>query len=119
MALNRRSNVARTTDQFECELRKARLAAGLTQEELAFKADISRNYVSLLELREKSPTVQVLLRSSAALNLVGRVARRLEMRIEGSQSTSMPLRCNRSAADTLEWLHQRWAWRPKTSPETE
>ena len=44
------------------ELRKARLAAGLTQEELAFKADISRNYVSLLELGEKSPTVQVLLR---------------------------------------------------------
>jgi transcriptional regulator with XRE-family HTH domain len=44
------------------ELRKARIAAGMTQEELAFKADISRNYVSLLELGEKSPTVQVLLR---------------------------------------------------------
>jgi transcriptional regulator with XRE-family HTH domain len=51
------------------ELRKARLAAGLTQEELAFKADISRNYVSLLELGEKSPTVQVLLRICKALGV--------------------------------------------------
>jgi transcriptional regulator with XRE-family HTH domain len=51
------------------ELRKARLAAGLTQEELAFRADISRNYVSLLELGGKSPTVQVLLRICKALGV--------------------------------------------------
>ena len=51
------------------ELRKARLAAGLTQEELAFKADISRNYVSLLELGEKSPTVQVFMRICKALGV--------------------------------------------------
>jgi transcriptional regulator with XRE-family HTH domain len=42
------------------ELRKARVGAGLTQEELAFRADISRNYVSLLELDRKSPTLAVL-----------------------------------------------------------
>jgi transcriptional regulator with XRE-family HTH domain len=51
------------------ELRKARIAAGMTQEELAFKADISRNYVSLLELGEKSPTVQILLRVCKALGV--------------------------------------------------
>lgn len=51
------------------ELRKARMRAGLTQEELAFRADISRNYVSLLELGEKSPTVQVLLRICKALGV--------------------------------------------------
>jgi transcriptional regulator with XRE-family HTH domain len=51
------------------QLRKARAAAGLTQEELAFKADISRNYVSLLELDAKSPTVQVLLRLCKALGV--------------------------------------------------
>jgi transcriptional regulator with XRE-family HTH domain len=51
------------------ELRKARLTAGMTQEELAFKADISRNYVSLLELGEKSPTVQILLRICKALGV--------------------------------------------------
>ena len=51
------------------ELRKARIKAGLTQEDLAFKAEISRNYVSLLELGEKSPTVQVLLRICKALGV--------------------------------------------------
>lgn len=43
------------------ELRTARLAANLTQEKLADEAGISRNYVSLLELNRKSPTVDVLL----------------------------------------------------------
>jgi len=43
------------------EIRKARVAAGLTQEELAYRADISRQYVSLLELGQKSPTVDVLI----------------------------------------------------------
>ena len=51
------------------ELRKARLSAGLTQEELAFKADVLRNYVSLLERGEKSPTVQTLLRLCRALGV--------------------------------------------------
>lgn len=63
------------------ELRKARLAANLTQEELAFKAEISRNYVSLLELGEKSPTVTVLLRICKAVGIkastvIARVERR-------------------------------------------
>ncbi|MCI0348915.1 MAG: helix-turn-helix domain-containing protein [Acidobacteriales bacterium] len=51
------------------EIRKARLAVKLSQEELAFKADISRNYVSLLELNQKSPTVDVLLRIARALGI--------------------------------------------------
>jgi transcriptional regulator with XRE-family HTH domain len=51
------------------ELRKSRLAAGMSQEQLAFDAGISRNYVSLLELGEKSPTVQVLLRVCKALGV--------------------------------------------------
>lgn len=51
------------------ELRKARIASGLTQEELAFRAEISRNYVSLLELGDKSPTVQTLLRICRALGI--------------------------------------------------
>jgi transcriptional regulator with XRE-family HTH domain len=51
------------------EIRKARLDVKLTQEQLAFKADISRNYVSLLELNQKSPTVDVLLRIARALGV--------------------------------------------------
>jgi len=51
------------------EIRNARLAKELSQEKLAFKAGISRNYVSLLELDEKSPTVDVLLRIARALGV--------------------------------------------------
>jgi transcriptional regulator with XRE-family HTH domain len=50
------------------EIRKARTKVGLTQEKLAFKAGISRQYVSLLELDEKSPTVDMLLRLCKAMN---------------------------------------------------
>jgi len=51
------------------EIRKARLKAGLTQEELAFEAEISRQYVSLLELNQKSPTVDVLMRVCGAMGV--------------------------------------------------
>ena len=60
-------------------LRDARIAAGLTQEQLAAKARLSRNYVSLLELNVKSPTVQTLLRICAALNVrASRILARIE-----------------------------------------
>lgn len=63
------------------ELKKARLAARLTQEELAFEAEISRNYVSLLERGEKSPTVQTLLKICQAMGvrastLIARIEKR-------------------------------------------
>ncbi|MHB8860997.1 MAG: helix-turn-helix domain-containing protein [Pirellulaceae bacterium] len=51
------------------ELRKRRLAKKLTQEELAFRAHISRNYVSLIELNQKSPTVDVFLRICEAMGV--------------------------------------------------
>lgn len=51
------------------EIHRARLAAGYSQEELAFRADVSRNYVSLLERDEKSPTVKLLLRLCKALGV--------------------------------------------------
>ena len=51
------------------ELRAARLAANWSQETLAEEAGISRNYVSLLELNRKSPTVDVLLRVCRALGI--------------------------------------------------
>ena len=50
-------------------LRKARKKAGLTQEELAFKAGISREYVSMLEGDKKSPTVETLFRVCKALGV--------------------------------------------------
>jgi transcriptional regulator with XRE-family HTH domain len=51
------------------ELRKARDSAGLTQEELAYRAKLSRNYISLLELDQKSPTFDTLTRICEALGI--------------------------------------------------
>jgi transcriptional regulator with XRE-family HTH domain len=60
-------------------LREARQAAGLTQEELAFKAQIHRTYVSLLERNKKSPTLDTFLRLTAALGVsAADIVRRLE-----------------------------------------
>ena len=63
------------------ELRKAREAAGLSQEKLSFKAGVHRTYVSLLERDKKSPTLTVLFRLCKALGispsrLVARIERR-------------------------------------------
>lgn len=51
------------------ELRKAREAAGLTQEELGYKAKVDRTYVSMLERGKNSPTVEVLLRICRVLGV--------------------------------------------------
>ncbi|MGO8688997.1 MAG: helix-turn-helix domain-containing protein [Thermoguttaceae bacterium] len=61
------------------EIRKARLKAGLTQERLAFKAGVSRQYVSVLELNEKSPTVDTLIRVCRAMGAsAGKIVARVE-----------------------------------------
>ena len=61
------------------ELRKARLKAGLAQEELAFRAGVSRQCVSLLELNEKSPTVDLLIRVCKAMGAsAGKIVARME-----------------------------------------
>ena len=44
------------------ELRKARIAAGLTQEALAAKAGVSREYVNYIERGKRMPTVAVFVR---------------------------------------------------------
>jgi transcriptional regulator with XRE-family HTH domain len=51
------------------ELRKARQRAGLTQEQLSFRAGISRPYFSQLERDLKSPTVDTLFRICDALQV--------------------------------------------------
>ena len=50
-------------------IRNARKAKGLSQEALAVQSKVSRNYVSLLELNTKAPTVTVLLRLARALGV--------------------------------------------------
>jgi len=51
------------------ELKKSRLKAGLTQEELASKADLHFTYISLIERDKKSPTIRVFLRLCRVLNV--------------------------------------------------
>ncbi len=51
------------------ELRKSRLAAGLTQEELAAKANLSREYVNYLERGKREPTVAVFIRLCKAMKV--------------------------------------------------
>ena len=51
------------------ELRKAREKAGLTQEQLTFKAGVHRTYVSLLERDIKSPTLNTLFRLCVAMEV--------------------------------------------------
>jgi transcriptional regulator with XRE-family HTH domain len=60
------------------ELRESRERAGLTQEELSFRAGLSRPYISQLERNLKSPTVDTLFLICDALGisaaeLIGRV----------------------------------------------
>ena len=50
------------------ELKKARIAAGLTQEELASKAAVSREYVNYIERGRRQPTVAVFVRLCKAMN---------------------------------------------------
>ena len=52
---------------FAINLKKFRRAAGLSQEELAHLADIDRTYVSLLERRSYSATIDVIAKLAEAL----------------------------------------------------
>lgn len=61
------------------ELRRAREGAGLTQEQLSFRAGLSRPYVSMLERELKSPTVDVLFRVCDAVGIrASELIRRVE-----------------------------------------
>ena len=54
---------------FGDHLRSARKAVQLTQEELAFRAELDRTYISLLERGMKSPTLTTFFRLCSVLDL--------------------------------------------------
>lgn len=61
------------------ELKRARLKAGMTQEELAFKANVHRTYVSMLERDRGSPTLETLMNLCSAMGIkASDLVRRLE-----------------------------------------
>lgn len=51
------------------EIRRVRQAARLTQEELAFRSGVTRNYISLVELNQNSPTLDTLFKICDALDV--------------------------------------------------
>jgi transcriptional regulator with XRE-family HTH domain len=66
------------------ELRKARVRAKMTQEQLAFAAGLDRTYISQLEHDKKSPTLDSLFRICGALSIR---ASQLIARIEKPRSS--------------------------------
>ena len=52
---------------FGVVLRRLRMEAALTQEELGFEADLRRTYVSVLELGQQQPSLTTILKLSKAL----------------------------------------------------
>lgn len=50
-------------------IKQARLAAEMTQEDLAARASLTREYVSLLERNKRSPTIEVFIRLVRAVGL--------------------------------------------------
>lgn len=68
-------------------VKKFRLAAAISQEELAHAADIHRTYISQIERGLKSPTLHVLLRIANALNVrISDIAIAIEVELYGVQS---------------------------------
>lgn len=66
-------------------LRQAREKAGLTQEELAFEAEVDRSYVSYLENDHKSPTIEML---SAICRVLGVAVSDIVKRAEKRRSAA-------------------------------
>ena len=52
-------------------LRRLRLEAGLTQEQVGFEAELRRTYVSILELGQQQPSLATILKLAKALNQSG------------------------------------------------
>lgn len=54
--------------RFAKKLRDERLKNNLSQEKLAFKAGVTRNYISMIERGERTPTVTKLYDIAKAMN---------------------------------------------------
>ena len=50
-------------------LRKLRLAAGLSQEQLGLESGVQRNFISLIETGQNQPTITTVFKLATALNV--------------------------------------------------
>jgi transcriptional regulator with XRE-family HTH domain len=56
-------------DKFGKRLKKCRIQAGISQEELAARASLDRTYISLLERGQRNPTLSCVHTLAAALDI--------------------------------------------------
>ena len=49
-------------------IRKLRVEAGLTQEQLGFESDLRRTFISILELGQQQPTLTTIIKLAKPLN---------------------------------------------------
>jgi len=54
---------------FGAALRRMRLGAGLSQEQLGLEAEVQRNFISLIELGHNQPTITTVAKLARALGL--------------------------------------------------
>jgi transcriptional regulator with XRE-family HTH domain len=54
---------------FGAALRRVRLAAGMTQEQLALEAGVQRNFISLIETGQNQPTITTIAKLARALGM--------------------------------------------------
>jgi transcriptional regulator with XRE-family HTH domain len=54
---------------FGLAIRKLRVARGLTQEELGFESELTRAYISSIELDQKLPSITTIAKLANAFNL--------------------------------------------------
>ena len=54
---------------FGAALRRLRLAAGMSQEQLGLEAGVQRNFISLIETDQNQPTITTIVRLARALGM--------------------------------------------------
>lgn len=54
---------------FGAALRRVRVAAGLTQEQLGLEAGVQRNFISLIETEQNQPTISTIAKLARALGM--------------------------------------------------
>lgn len=96
--------MARIDQDFAKRLRRLREHAGWTQEKLAERAGLSRNYIGLLELSRREPSLSTLLSLSKALTVSLDELAGAGIRI--AESEAVYKTSPRSAAQILETLQK-------------
>jgi transcriptional regulator with XRE-family HTH domain len=65
--------VGKSSDAFElpfgAALRRVRLAAGMSREQLALEAGVQRNFISLIETDQNQPTISTICKLARALGM--------------------------------------------------